>query len=151
MLHKEILHLKHVHHASVPSGWSFYHHPVFHMPDSYSFVVLCLLLGFLAIWIWTLIDCYTSEALHGNTKVLWFVLLILFPIPGIIGYLILERRPHVHQPAQKHSTQLFYQPAQTYKAGYRQTEQKPRVDSASPTIWQGYEVPWASYPEPIQE
>ena len=51
-----------------------------------------LVIAFLGLWVWVLIDCATHEPPQGNDKIVW-ILIILFG--GWIGALIylLARRP----------------------------------------------------------
>ena len=46
------------------------------------------------IWIWTLItvfiDIFRSHDLSGSTKALWFLFVLIFPLIGVIVYLIVR-------------------------------------------------------------
>jgi Short C-terminal domain/Phospholipase_D-nuclease N-terminal len=47
-----------------------------------------------AIWIWTLItvfiDIFRSHDLSGGAKALWFLFVLIFPLIGVIAYLIVR-------------------------------------------------------------
>ena len=42
-------------------------------------------------WIWLLIDCATKEPSDGNEKIVWIIIIALFPVLGALLYLFIRR------------------------------------------------------------
>ncbi len=56
-----------------------------------SFRLGCFGLVLMAIWIWTLIDCYRNEPRTDSTWALWLIVIILGQIFGAAIYLLVRR------------------------------------------------------------
>ena len=58
-------------------------------------VVACIsVVGTAAVfifWIWLLIDCATKEPSDGNEKIVWIIIIALFPVLGALLYLFIRR------------------------------------------------------------
>jgi hypothetical protein len=53
-------------------------------------IVLLALLGS-AVWIWALVDCLLHEPAHGNSKLIWIIVIVFTHFIGAVLYLL--RRP----------------------------------------------------------
>jgi len=53
---------------------------------------LCIVVGLMALWIWTLIDCIKNEPTEGNERIIWVVVIAVMSWIGALVYLI-ARRP----------------------------------------------------------
>src|SRR5580704_19672793 len=51
-----------------------------------SFMLVPLLLGSFAFWIWMIIDCSTNEPPTGNDKLAWIVIIVFTQIVGALIY-----------------------------------------------------------------
>jgi ABC-type Mn2+/Zn2+ transport system permease subunit len=59
------------------------------------YMVFFTVVGFIVfLFIWSLFDLMRSEFTHNHNKILWFIMLLFFPVLGMIFYLIIS-------PAQK--------------------------------------------------
>jgi hypothetical protein len=58
-------------------------------------VVLPIVIGACAFWIWMLVECLTKEADTGNTKIAWLLAILLAQIIGAVIYYFV-RRPQRH-------------------------------------------------------
>ena len=47
--------------------------------------------GFLVLWIWTLIDCIQKESTEGNERIVWVVVIAITGWIGALIYLIVRR------------------------------------------------------------
>jgi hypothetical protein len=55
------------------------------------YMVFLTILGLgISLFLWCLFDLMRSEFTHNHNKILWFVLLILLPMLGMIFYLIIS-------------------------------------------------------------
>jgi len=57
------------------------------------FILLLFLIGFI-LWILVLVDIIKSEFM-GYNKVIWIILILLLPFPGIILYWIIGRKQKI--------------------------------------------------------
>jgi len=57
------------------------------------FILLLFLIGFI-LWILVLVDIIKSE-FTGYNKVIWIILILLLPFPGIILYWIIGRKQKI--------------------------------------------------------
>jgi hypothetical protein len=48
-------------------------------------------------WIWLLIDCATKEPSHGNEKIVWIIIIALFPFLGALLYFFVRRPIRIRQ------------------------------------------------------
>jgi hypothetical protein len=55
------------------------------------FLVLCVAAG-TAFWIWMLVECATRESDHGNTKIVWVIIIVVANFIGALIYYF-ARRP----------------------------------------------------------
>jgi hypothetical protein len=58
-----------------------------------SFMLVPLLLGSFAFWIWMIIDCATNEPPTGNDKLVWIVIIVFTQIVGALIYYFVRCRP----------------------------------------------------------
>ncbi len=49
-------------------------------------------LGFLAFWIWMLVDCIKHESDEGNNKLIWVLVIIFTQFLGALIYFFVQRR-----------------------------------------------------------
>lgn len=55
------------------------------------FLVLPIVIGACAFWIWMLVECLTKEADAGNTKIAWLLAILLAQIVGAVIYYFVRR------------------------------------------------------------
>jgi hypothetical protein len=71
-------------------------------------------LGFLFLWIWIAIgavfDIFRSHDLSNSAKALWVLFIFVFPLIGVVGYLIVRGHTlHEHQAQDRAQYEAFRQ------------------------------------------
>jgi hypothetical protein len=71
-------------------------------------------LAFMFLWIWIAIgvvfDIFRSHDLSNGSKALWVLLIVLLPLVGVVGYLLIRGHTmHEHQSADREQYQAFQQ------------------------------------------
>lgn len=60
------------------------------------FMTLVVVLGFAVfLFWWSLFDLMKNEFAHTHNKILWFVMIILFPVVGMIFYIIISPKQKI--------------------------------------------------------
>ena len=76
-------------------------------------------LAFLFLWIWIAVgvvfDVFRSPDLSNASKALWVLLIFVFPLLGVLGYLII--RGHTMHEHQAHDAARFTSPRQSPRGG----------------------------------
>jgi len=55
-------------------------------------VIFVIVIGFLALWIWAIIDCATNDYLKDNDKIVWILVVVLVGWVGAIIYYFVARK-----------------------------------------------------------
>jgi hypothetical protein len=69
-------------------------------------------IAFLILWIWIAItvvfDIFRSHDLSNSAKALWLLLIVVFPLIGVLGYLIIRGHTlHEHQAEDRAQAEAF--------------------------------------------
>jgi hypothetical protein len=67
--------------------------PMFLLPCG-AFIIA---MGFLALWIWMLVDCAVNEPSEGNDKVVWILIIVLTNWIGALIYLFVRRPERIRK------------------------------------------------------
>ena len=54
-------------------------------------IVIILMLGFLAFWLWSLIHCINNKALTDTNRIIGIILIVVLGLLGSLIYLFLPR------------------------------------------------------------
>src|ERR1700734_566999 len=85
-------------------------------------LLTALEIAFLFLWIWIAVgvvfDIFRSQDLSNGAKALWVLFIFVFPLIGVLGYLIVRGHTmHEHQEQDRSQYEMFRQFTQDRNSG----------------------------------